>query len=91
MIRIAELEFDDYNEAELAVHRITPNEVMQMLRNRFTVRRNRRNRAGNRQLIGETDGGRVLTVILAPTDLPDRWRPVTGWDSSLEERRQLGA
>jgi hypothetical protein len=42
-------------------------------------------------LIGETDGGRVLTVILAATAEPDRWRPVTGWESSPQERRQLGA
>jgi hypothetical protein len=91
MIRIAELEFDDYNEGELAAHRISAYEVMQLLRNRFTVRRNRRNRSGNRQLIGETDGGRVLTIVLAALKEPDRWRPVTGWDSSPQERRQLGA
>jgi hypothetical protein len=91
VIHIAELEFDEYNEAELAAHQITPYEVMQILRNRFTVRRNRRNRSGNHQLIGETDGSRVLTIILAATTEPDRWRPVTGWDSSPQERRQLGA
>jgi hypothetical protein len=91
LIRIAELEFDEYNEAELAAHQITAHEVMQILRNRFTVRRNRRNRSGDRQLIGETDGGRVLTIVLASTTEPDRWRPVTGWDSSPQERRQLGA
>lgn len=91
MIHIVEVEFDDYNEAELAAHQITPYEVMQILRNRFTVRRNRRNRSGERQLIGETDGGRMLTIILATTTESDRWRPVAGWDSSPQERRQFGA
>jgi hypothetical protein len=89
MIRIAELEFDDDNIEELAGHSITPQEITQILQNRFTVRRNKKNRAGDRQLIGLTNGGRVITVILAPTHLPDRWRPVTGWDSADAERRAI--
>jgi uncharacterized DUF497 family protein len=80
MIRISELEFDDYNEEELANHGISAREVMQMLENPFTIRRNKKSGSGERQLIGETNGGRRLTVILAATALPDRWRPVTGWD-----------
>jgi uncharacterized DUF497 family protein len=82
MIRIAELEFDEYNEEELRRHGISPIEVMQLLENAFTVRRNMKRRSGERQLIGETNGGRRLTVILASTSVPDRWRPVTGWDSA---------
>lgn len=39
MIYIAELEFDENNEDELARHHITPQEVMQLLQNAFTVRR----------------------------------------------------
>jgi hypothetical protein len=88
-VLIAELEFDDYNEEELARHRISPIEVMQLLDNRYTVRRNRKERSGTRQLIGETDGGRILTVILAETHVEGRWRPITGWDSSKSERRLL--
>lgn len=89
MIRIAELEFDDYNESKLAHHGISPIEVMQLLDNRFTIRRNKKTGSGVRQLIGETHGGRQLTVILAPTSTPDRWRPVTGWESTPDERRGL--
>lgn len=89
MIRIAELEFDDYNIEELAGHSIAPQEIAQILQNRFTVRRNKKNRAGNRQLIGFTDGGRILTVVLAPTHISDRWRPITGWDSTDSERGSL--
>lgn len=81
MIRIAELEFDDYNEEELRRHGISPIEVMQMLENAFTIRRNKKSGSGDRQLIGVTNGGRRVTVILASTPVPDRWRPVTGWDS----------
>jgi uncharacterized DUF497 family protein len=90
LIRISELEFDDYNEKELAKHGIAPLEVLQVLDDVFTVRRNKKRKAGQRQLIGRTHGGRALTVILAETRVPDRWRPVTGWDSSESERRVLG-
>lgn len=89
MVRIAELEFDDYNIEELARHRIQPREVLQLLDNAFTVRRNRKYRAGQRQLISRTHGGRVLTIILVETPVPDRWRPVTGWDSTQAERSAL--
>jgi uncharacterized DUF497 family protein len=89
MIRIAELEFDDSNVSKLWEHGITPQEITQILQNAFTVRRNKKNRAGSRQLIGFTDAGRLLTVILAPTHDPERWRPVTGWQSTDFERRAL--
>lgn len=89
MIRIAELEFDDYNLEELAGHGVRPREVLQLLDNPFTVRRNRKHRSGQRQLIGTTHGGRVLTIVLAETSVPDRWRPVTGWDSTPAERSVL--
>jgi hypothetical protein len=89
-MRVVELEFDDYNEEELGRHRITPREVMQILSNRYTFRRNRKERSGTLQLIGETDGGRTLTVILVETPVDGRWRPITGWDSSPGERRALG-
>lgn len=90
MIRIAELEFDDYNIEELARHNIRPRDVLQLLDNVFTVRRNRKHRSGRRQLIGKTHGGRTLTIILVETAVPDRWRPVTGWDSTTAERSVLG-
>jgi hypothetical protein len=89
MIRIAELEFDDYNEEELARHAITPQEVLQILQNRFTVRRNKKSGSGERQLIGDTNGGRTLTIVLATTHVPERWRPITGWDSTEPERRAI--
>ena len=89
MIRIAELEFDDYNEEHLAEHGIVPSEALQLLGNMFTVRRNKRSGAGERQLIGLTDGGRCLTLILKPTAVEGRWRPITGWASTQPERRAL--
>ena len=89
MTRITELEFDEDNEGKLATHHIAAAEVLQILENQFTVRRNKKNRTGARQLIGVTNGGRALTIILAPTRMAERWRPITGWDSTPAERRFL--
>ena len=89
MTRIAELEFDEDNEEKLAAHGISAMEVLELLANTFTLRRNKKNRSGARQLIGQTNGGRSLTIVLAPTHTPERWRPVTGWYSTPSERRFL--
>jgi hypothetical protein len=85
-IRIAELEWDEHNEAELWAHRITPEEVHQLVRNRPVVRRNKKRRSGTHKLIGRTNGGRAISVIIAPTHVPERWRPITGWDSTRGEQ-----
>jgi hypothetical protein len=58
MVRIAELEFDENNEEKLAAHGIAAVDVLELLENPFTLRRNKNNRAGARQLIGRTHGGR---------------------------------
>jgi hypothetical protein len=89
MVRIVELEFDDYNEEELAKHRIVPREIIEIFENPYTVRRNKKTGSGDRQVIGRTNGGRFLTIILAATVVPGRWRPVTGWPSTRGERSAL--
>jgi hypothetical protein len=68
---------------------IDPLEVIQILSNRYTVRRNKKSATGDRQLIGETNGGRVLTIVLVETPVTGRWRPITGWDSTDQERSIL--
>ena len=70
-----ELEFD---EDELAGHGITREEVVEVLWNGFQVRRNKRIYGGH-QLIGYTDGGRRLKLIVYEkrTGLI---RVITGWD-----------
>jgi hypothetical protein len=43
-----------------------------------------------RLLIGCTDGGRPLTLVVERTNDPTTWLVVTGWDSTARERRLLG-
>ena len=40
-------------------------------------------------LIGRTDGGRALTLVLERTIDPTSWLIVTGWEATERERRIL--
>jgi hypothetical protein len=42
-----------------------------------------------RLLIGLTDGGRALTMVIEPTVDPTTWLVVTGWSSTAVERNLL--
>jgi hypothetical protein len=42
-----------------------------------------------RLLIGRTDGGRLLTLVIQETMEPTTWLIVTGWDATEVERRLL--
>jgi hypothetical protein len=67
-------------------------EVKQIPRNRHATVRNPRDRGkeGERLLlIGRTDGGRCLTLVLERTLDPTSWLIVTGWESNDRERRVL--
>ena len=70
-----ELEFD---ENELARHAITTDEVVEVIWNGFDVRQNKRI-PGGYQLIGYTDGGRRLKLIVYEKH-KSLLRVITGWD-----------
>ena len=75
---------------KLGARRISPAETEQMLRNRHVVVANVRGNAANRRLlIGRTDGGRAMTLVVEPTIDPTTWLLVTGWDSTPAERTIL--
>jgi hypothetical protein len=44
-----------------------------------------------RLLIGRTDGGRAVTLVIERTVDPATWLIVTGWDSTEPERKILEA
>ena len=89
-VRIVEFEWDDANLAHLGEKGIEPEDVDAMLAARITVVKNKRERPGLYRFVGRGKGGRFLTVVVTRTADPGRWRPVTGWDSSQEERRRHG-
>jgi len=72
-------EFDlEFDEDELAGHGITVDEVVEVIWNGFEVRRNKRIYGGY-QLIGYTDGGRKLKLIVYEKRKA-LIRVITGWD-----------
>jgi uncharacterized DUF497 family protein len=68
----------EFNEAELAEHAITIDEAIEVIWNGFEVRRNKRYHEGY-QIIGVTDGGRRLKLIVYEKQ-QRVIRVITGWD-----------
>jgi hypothetical protein len=76
---------------KLGARNISAEEVEQLLRNdHITVRNPRAPEPGSRRLlIGRTDGGRRLTLVIEQTIDPTTWLVITGWDSTDVERKLL--
>jgi uncharacterized DUF497 family protein len=70
-----EFEFD---EEELAGHDISAEEATEVLWRRFDVQRNKRHHGGY-QLVGRTDSGRRLKLIVKEKS-GGVIRVITGWD-----------
>jgi len=71
---------------KLGARSISAADVVQLVANRAIVAANPRPRVpGSRWLIGPTDGGRLLTVVIEPTAEVGVWRVRTGWPSSTAQ------
>lgn len=78
---------------KLGARAISTDETEQLPRNRHvTVRNPREAPLGTERyiMIGCTDGGRHLTLVIERTDDPSAWLVVTGWPATANERRILG-
>lgn len=80
---------------KLGARTIAEGEAVQVPRNPHVLIENLRGRAERPQprerqlLIGTTDGGRFLTLVIEETNDPESWLVITGWDSTARERRLL--
>lgn len=77
---------------KLGARRISIDEAEQLAHNHHAMVRNPSDAgdSGQRQLlIGCTDGGRVLTLVVERTIDPTTWLIVTGWSSTDGERNLL--
>jgi uncharacterized DUF497 family protein len=88
---LAELLVTEVAIDKLGARGITTQDARQVPRNDHVVVRNPHDAStGKRRLlIGCTDGGRTLTLVIEQTVDPTTWLIVTGWDSSPRERRLL--
>ena len=80
---------------KLGARAISDNEAEQVPRNRHVVvanlrgHRERRQFRARRLLVGQSDGGRALTLVIEETEDPETWLIITGWESTATERRIL--
>jgi uncharacterized DUF497 family protein len=91
-IRVFHLDASDGARMKLGARGISVNEARQLLRNLHRTERNPRAPRGEADrfmLIGRTDGGRVLTLVIERTLDPNSWEIVTGWTASPRERKVL--
>jgi uncharacterized DUF497 family protein len=79
-------EWDDANVAHLAAHGIRPEEVEEVWLNGPVWVPNRRGRSGDWKMIGWTDAGRALTVVLQLKAQVQMMRAITGWDTTRGEQ-----
>lgn len=79
------LDFDDANEAHLARHGVSAVEVAQVWCNSPTYAANKRGLVATYLMVGETDGGRGVTVAVVMDEVRLRLRPITAWDSTPGE------
>jgi uncharacterized DUF497 family protein len=92
-IRVSHLDASDVARMKLGARGISIAEARQLPRNRHKTERDPRaprSEADRVMLIGRTDGGRALTLVIERTLDPNSWEIVTGWTASPRERKVLG-
>jgi uncharacterized DUF497 family protein len=83
-IWIAELHHSDAALTKLGSRGISIDEARQLLGNSYETRRNSRDRGGMGKrifLVGRTNGGRALTVVLERTIDSAIWQIITAWEN----------
>jgi hypothetical protein len=91
-IRVSHLDASDVARKKLGARGISVAEARQLLRNRHKTERNPgapRGKGDRLRLIGQTDGGRVLTLVIERTLDPNSWAIVTGWTAGPRERKVI--
>lgn len=77
---------------KLGARTISADEAGQLPRNRHVIVRNPHGGGDpdrRRLMVGTTDGGRVLTLVIERTIDPTTWLIVTGWSATDAERNLL--
>jgi hypothetical protein len=93
-VTVSELLAPDVAAEKLSAHGISVAEAQQLprnthvtLRNKGGAQRDRRKLRKRWLLIGNTDGGRTLTLVIEQTNDPTSWLIVTGWRTPSKRRR----
>jgi len=85
---VYELGFTGVSIEKLGRRGISPAEALQVPGNRYVILPNPPS-PSRRLLIGATNGGRTITLVVERTPEPADWLIVSGWDSPSHERKML--
>lgn len=85
-MEIESFEWDQANIDHVGRRGITEEQVEAVVDGRYLMVVNKRSGSGDYRLIGRDPSGRFLTVVIAATSSPSRWRPVTAWYSDDNEQ-----
>jgi hypothetical protein len=80
-----DLDFDDVNEGHLARRGIVATDVVQVWLNQPVYVPNKKGLTATWLMLGDTAGGRSLTVAVLTQETLLRLRPITGWNSTAGE------
>jgi len=94
---IAELLVTEAAVDKLGKRGISVEEAQQLGDNSYVILRNPgasrrtppRRSCARRLVVGHTDGGRALTLVVERTVDPTTWLVVTGWEAAPAERRMV--
>jgi hypothetical protein len=89
-IEIADFAISQRAAAKMWDHRISVDQLYDVLDNPYVVDRNRANRRAPYILIGRDNQGRCPAAPIVPTDDPLIWRPITAWYCKPSEAAKLG-
>lgn len=81
-----EWDWDEDNESELAHHGIHVRDVYQVWANSPEWVPNKRRGSGDHKMLGLTDGGRALSIVVKYYRDRRMNRAITGWDATAGER-----
>ena len=84
MLFVHRLIWDTWNIAHIARHAVTPEEVEEVCHGQPVTSQTYK---GRLRVVGPTRSRRMLTVILAPTEQPGIYYPVTARPADRKERR----
>ncbi len=70
---------DDDNEEKFWSHKLSVDQIIQVLDGPHLVVRNKKNHRASYLVIGMDDSGHCISIPIEPTYEHDVWRPVTAW------------
>ncbi|MEX2081351.1 MAG: hypothetical protein WEC33_07015 [Dehalococcoidia bacterium] len=88
-LNVDDLQFDEYNEAEMRAHQVAEREVWEVFEEGYELLRNAKRHLASHLMVGKTLSGRWLTIPIARTPTPGVWRPATAFPAREQDRAKL--